>query len=341
VHIDEKANRCLELSKRALGTKAVKAVDVAYADARGEWFYANSDGARIEYYPVRSVFSVSAFVKGKELLQAYEKDAGLRGVETLDNKEKLVDTAVTKALRLLKSSLPPKGMMPVVVDPRMAGVFAHEAVGHACEADAVLNKSSILGNKISKQIASKCVNISDDPTLPRMYGSYPFDDEGTPAQKKELVKDGVLNSFLHSRETAAKLGMKPTGNARAESTVAFPLVRMSNTFFEKGNHSFRELIEPIKHGVFVEGMKGGVTEPSTGVFQFASEAGYLIENGELTKPLRDIVLVGNITDTLKQVGACGKAWHAGTPGTCGKAGQGVPVSDGGPHIRINKMLVGG
>ncbi len=341
MHIDEKARRCVELSKRTLADSKVHASDVSYGDAWGEWCYANSEGSAIEYHPVRSVFTAAAFVKGDTLMRASDRDALLCGTEILNKKEVLVDRVITKAKRLLKSELPPKGSMPVVVDPRMAGVFAHEAVGHACEADAVLNKCSILGNRMNTLIGSRCVTIVDDPTLPRMYGSYPFDAEGTKAQRKVLVDKGRLCAFLHSRETAAKLGQKPTGNARAESVLAFPLVRMSNTFFEAGDHSREELFAPIKRGVYIEGMKGGVTEPSTGFFQFAAECGRLIENGELTKPLRDITVVGNIVDTLKLIEACGKQWKAGVPGTCGKAGQGVPVSDGGPHIRIKKMLVGG
>ncbi len=341
MHIDDKARRCVSLSKRALADSKVHATDISYGDAWGEWCYANSEGAAIDYHPVRSVFTAAAFVKGDSLLRAVDKDALLCGTEILQKKEALIDRVVVKAKRLLKSSLPPRGSMPVVVDPRMAGVLAHEAVGHACEADAVLNRRSILGNRMNTRIGSSCVNIVDDPTLPKMYGSYPFDAEGTKAQRKVLVHKGRLNAFLQSRETAAKLGQKPTGNARAESTLAFPLVRMSNTFFEKGDQSREELLAPIKRGVFIEGMKGGVTEPSTGFFQFASECGRLIENGELTKPLRDVTVVGNIVDTLRLVEACGRTWRAGTPGTCCKAGQGVPVSDGGPHIRIKKMLVGG
>jgi TldD protein len=340
-HADDKARQCLALSKRALADRKVHATDIGYGDVWGEWCYVNSEGARIEYHPVRSVFTASAFVKGEGLMRASDRAAGLRGVELLDAKEGLVDKVVSKARLLLKSELPPRGEFPVVIDPRMAGVLAHEAVGHACEADAVLNKRTILGNRQNTRIGSSHVTIIDDPTLPKYYGSYPFDDEGTPAQKKVLVRNGVLKSFLHSRETAAKLRQKPTGNARAESALAFPLVRMSNTFFERGTHSLRELLEPVKNGVFVEGMKGGVTEPSTGFFQFAAECGSIIENGELTKPLRDITLVGNILTTLKAVEACGRKWHAGTPGSCGKAGQAVPVSDGGPHIRIKKILVGG
>lgn len=341
VHIDDKARRCIELGKRALADKAIRTVDVSYGDSWGEWWFANSDGARIDYEPVRSVFAVEAYTKGAELFRSNERDAGLVGYEILDSPEHLVDDAVSNAKLLLKSELPPKGEMPVVVDPRMAGVLAHEAVGHACEADAVLNTRSILGDKLGKRIGSEHVSIVDDPTLPRCYGSYPFDAEGTPAQRKVLVDHGVLRSFLHSRETAAKLGQKPTGNARAESSLAFPLVRMSNTLFEKGDQSLEELLEPIKRGVFVSGMKGGVTEPANGFFQFAADYGRLIEDGELTKPLRDVTLVGNIMTTLNLVSACGKAVRIGNPGMCGKAGQMVPVSDGGPHIRIDRILVGG
>jgi TldD protein len=221
----------------------------------------------------------------------------------------------------------------------MAGTFAHEAIGHALEADLIINKNSTI-TRIGQHVGSEHVSITDDPTIPREFGSYPFDSEGVPASKTRLVERGRVNSFMHSRETAYKTRQKVTGNARSAGPTEFPLVRMSNTFFEPGDKSLEELLEGVKSGVYVRGFKGGVSDTDTGFFQFAAPHGNLIENGELGKPLRDITLLGNIIETLKKVDAAGKDLKTGFPGICGKADQSVPVGGGGPHIRIKEMLVG-
>jgi len=336
--IEDKVKLCRELLPEP--RKGVVAYDLEYFDGWGPSYYVNSEGAAIEYDAVRSLVTFSAFSKkGGELLNARESDGGTLGVELLDGKASLVSKVMRKALLLQKAKLPPKGRMPVIIDPKMAGVFAHEMVGHACEGDEVANHKSILEGKLGRMLGSSEVNIVDDPTIPRMFGSFPYDAEGTKARRKQLFKDGRLTEFLQSRETAARLGLEPTGNARASSLADFPIVRMSNTFFERGDHAVDELFEGV-NGVYVSGMKGGVVDPSTGVFQFASEYGYLVEHGQKTTPLRDITLVGSIIDTLRHVEACGNDFELGHPGMCGKSGQMVPVSDGGPHIRIKEMLVG-
>jgi TldD protein len=340
IPLEEKVGECVSLAKRGR-MKSIVTTDLKYLDSWGEVYYLNSEGAEIVYKPVRSYFSFTAFAKkGPLVVQASERDARLVGVELLEGKEEAVEKASRQAVALLRAKRPPSGPSVVVVDPKMAGVLAHEAVGHASEADIILNEKSVLGDKKGRLVGSPLVSIVDDATLPQLNGSYPYDAEGVPAQRKVLIDRGRVRSFLHSRETAAKLGARPTGNARAESVEAFPLVRMSNTFFEAGDSSMDELLEGIKRGVFAHGMRGGITEPAVGFFQFACEYGYLIENGELTTPLRDVTLVGNILETLHHVDAVGKDWAVGTPGTCGKGGQGVPVSDGGPHLRIRRILVG-
>ncbi|MCD6522680.1 MAG: TldD/PmbA family protein [Candidatus Diapherotrites archaeon] len=342
VAIEDKVRRCRELSKHAKQEKHIMTTDIQFMEGYGTRYYLNSEGADIVHRFVRSSFVFEAFSKKEgKVLSADERDAGHIGVEILDGKEELVDRAVGMALLLLQSELPSKGRMPVVIDPKMAGVLAHEAIGHACEADTVLTGKSVLEKKMNCRIGSRAVTIVDDATLPKLFGSYPYDAEGTKAQRKVLVNEGRLKQFLHSRETAAKMNTSPTGNARAQSTDSFPIVRMSNTFFERGDASLDELFSGIKRGIYVHGMRGGVTETNTGYFQFAAEYGYLIENGEKTKPLRDIVLVGNILRTLKRVEMASKEFRVGNPGLCGKAGQYVPVSDGGPYLRIGEILVGG
>jgi len=187
------------------------------------------------------------------------------------------------------------------------------------------------------QIGSKLVNISDDAKS-GAFGGFAYDDDGVPAQKKYLMKNGVLNSFLHSRDTAAELNTNSTGNMRASSYSDFPIVRMSNTFFESGEQEHDEIFD-IKSGIYAKGMKGGQVNPKTGNFVFVAEEGFLIENGELTEMLRDITLNGDIMTTLKRVDAVGKDVEM-SPGFCGKAGQNIRVSDGGALMRIGKIMVG-
>ena len=336
--LDEKVSLCKELLEKKPGD--IVTHDLEYADGWGESYYVNSEGAAIEYFPVRSFLAFSAYSKKNgELLNAHDAVAGLKGVELLDGRHSMLKKVFQNALLMQKAQLPPKGKMPVVIDPKMAGVFAHEMVGHASEGDAVANDKSILRGKRGRLLGSRHVSIVDDPTAKGLFGSYPYDAEGTKAQKTQLVENGRVIEFLQSRESAAKLKAEPTGNARAESTAHFPIVRMSNTFFEKGEHSLDEIFEGMD-GVYAIGSKGGVTEPNTGIFQFAAEYGWLIKNGEKTVPLRDVTLVGNLLKTLRSVEACGKTTRLGHPGFCGKSGQSVPVSDGGPHIRIKEVLVG-
>ena len=235
--------------------------------------------------------------------------------------------------------------MPCVLDPELAGVFIHEAVGHAAEADLVLENSSILAGKIGEQIASQHVTVYDDPTM-HEYGYYPFDAEGVPAKKTTLIDRGVLSSYLHSRETAGRLGGSGNGNggsgggnARAQG-CAIPIPRMSNTFIANRDMSFEEIIEELRDGVYLKGSRGGQVNTGEGIFQFNAELGYVVRGGEICEMLRDVSLSGQTLEILKNITAVGDdlAFHSGR---CGKSGQAVPVSDGSPHILVNRAMVGG
>jgi TldD protein len=228
----------------------------------------------------------------------------------------------------------------VIADQDLTGVFAHEACGHASEADLVSMGDSCFEGLVGKQIGNSIVTIKDDATIPGLFGSYVYDDEGVKTKTKVIIKDGVLNDYIQSRETAGKLGMTPNGGARAESFHGRPIVRMSNTFIEAGDSNFKEMLEGIKLGVYAKGTRGGQVNTAQGFFQFNAQESYLIENGEITKPLRDVSLSGRTLDILKLIDLVGDDLELGHPGLCGK-GQTVPVGDGGPHIRISKCVVGG
>ncbi|OPY28831.1 MAG: protease TldD [Methanocella sp. PtaU1.Bin125] len=264
------------------------------------------------------------------------------GLEALDDDAplKMADSAVASLIALLNGKSPPSGPMPVIADPDLAGVFAHEAVGHAAEADLVATGNSCFAGRIGEQIGSDMVTIRDDATLPGMNGSMVYDDEGVKAGNKVLIRNGILNDFIQSRETAAKLGMAPNGGARAESYHGRPLVRMSNTLFEAGDRDFKEMIEGVRLGVYAKGTRGGQVNTAQGFFQFNAQESYLIENGEITKPLRDVSLSGRTLDILKLIDAVGADADTAGVGICGK-GQQVPVGQGGPHIRISRCVVGG
>jgi TldD protein len=242
--------------------------------------------------------------------------------------------------------------MPCVLDPELAGVFIHEAVGHAAEADLVLENSSILAGKIGEQIASQHVTVYDDPTM-HEYGYYPFDAEGVPAKRTTLIDRGVLTSYLHSRETAGRLGGgsgngcddgsgsggSGGGNARAQG-CSIPIPRMSNTFIANRDMRFEEIIEELRDGVYLKGSRGGQVNTGEGIFQFNAELGYVVRNGEICEMLRDVSLSGQTLEILKNITAVGDdlAFHSGR---CGKSGQAVPVSDGSPHILVSRAVVGG
>jgi TldD protein len=241
---------------------------------------------------------------------------------------------------LLAGKSPPSGPMPVIADHGLCGVFAHEAVGHASEGDLVATGNSCFEGLVGKKVGSDIVTIKDDATIPGLFGSYIYDDEGVRTRTKVIIENGVLNDFILNRETADRLGMEPNGGARAESYHYRPIVRMSNTYIDRGDASFKEMLEGIKLGVYAKDSRGGQVNTSQGLFQFNAQEAYLIENGEITKPLRDVSLSGKTLDILEQIDMVGSDLVLGHPGLCGK-GQSAPVGDGGPHIRIAKCIVGG
>lgn len=339
VSIEEKK----EILHRALnavsGIKEIVSTSFSYYDSKITTLYANSEGSRIKTsYPRIAVFS-SVFVKRDGKLQVgLARLGGTAGLEALNGVEESVKEAADKALRLLDAKEAPAGVFKVVLDPKLAGVFIHEALGHAAEADHVIQGESILDGMIGKQVASDLVNIYDDPTLPGSFGFYFYDSEGTRAQKKKLVEKGVLGGFLHSRETASELGHEATGNARSQSFAHPPIVRMSNTYLGKGDLDFEELVD-VKKGVYLKGSKGGEVDPTRGVFQFSAEEGFLIEKGEITTPIKDVALSGSTLDILKLVDGIGRDFGVHI-GFCGKAMQSVPVGDGGPHMRTTATVGG-
>ena len=337
VSLEEKASFLREIEKHLRRPVSGEIVNtrIVYMENVRRVEYEDIFGCEVSYTVPRTGVIVQAVArKNGELQFCSKRLLKPAGYECVEGAFELVDEVLEILECLLKAKKPPAGEMNVVMDPVLAGVFVHEAFGHAAEADHVLQGASVL-SKLGEKIAGENVTICDDPTL-KEFGFYPFDDEGVEAKKRVLVREGVLVDYLHSRETAAKLNGKP-GNGRAQSTLE-PIVRMSNTYIEAGDYSFDELLEEAKNGVFLAGTRGGETNPATGYFQFSAQYGYLIEDGELREPIRDVALSGNTLEILKNV-KLGKE-VVFDPGFCGKAGQLVPVSDGAPHV-LARARVGG
>ncbi|WP_230742524.1 TldD/PmbA family protein [Methanooceanicella nereidis] len=307
-----------------------------------EEFY-SSEGTSLVMRSPNVLWSLELVGKKDGQLQSVRRRIGnTKGFEAFDGDHHLDCSrdAVASLVSLLNGKSPPSGKLPVIADPELTGVFAHEAVGHASEGDLVTTGNSCFENKIGEKIGNSIVTIKDDATIPGLFGSYVYDDEGVRTRTKVLIKDGILNEFILSRETAKKLNMEPNGGARAESYHGRPLVRMSNTFIERGDSSFREMLEETRHGVYLKGTRGGQVNTSQGYFQFNAQEAYLIEDGELKTPLRDVSLSGHTLEILSLIDMVGEDLSLGHAGLCGK-GQTVPVGDGGPHIRISECVVGG
>jgi len=337
----------VKLMEDLMGTfgdyKEINSVEVGLDDGVVKNKFYSSEGSELSFYESSVLVRASLTARDGTNVVGYRmRHGGATGYEILDNgvlMEKAREAALS-TIRLLGARSAPSGKFTVVADPDLAGVFAHEAVGHATEADLVLSGDSILKSEMGRKIGSELVTIFDDPTILGAFGSFPYDDEGVKARKKMLIERGILTGFLNSRETAGEMNTEPNGSARAQSAGSPPLVRMSNTLIGNGELSFEELIEDIAHGVYLKGTRGGQVDTAKGMFQFNAAEGYLIEKGNLTYPLRDVSLSGSTLDTLNNIDALANDFKLGSPGFCGK-GQLVPVCDGGPHVRIRDAVVGG
>ena len=320
----------------------VKSVSVLYMDGYERKIYANTEGSCIISEMPSVFFRVRAFaLKGGVMHEGRENTGAVAGFELIDEEDPdaIAVRAAEKAVRAIYAEMPPAGFMTVIMDNRLSGVFMHEALGHAAEADHVLRGESILRGKLNEQIAVESLTVADDPTIERSFGFYRYDDEGVRARRNDIIRNGMLVSFLHSRETAFRMNTSTTGNARASDYGDMPIVRMSNIVVEPRDWRFEEMIEDIKLGIYAKGMRGGEVDTVKGEFQFSAEEAFLIENGELTKRLRNVSLSGKTLDTLKNIDAIGNDWGKSI-GFCGKDGQEVTVAEYSPHIRV-KILVGG
>ncbi|MBY9008110.1 MAG: TldD/PmbA family protein [Candidatus Lokiarchaeota archaeon] len=353
VDITEKINLVKEHEKIANNfSPNIKNTLTLYYDGIGNNLFLNSYGSRIyQKLSLLRVFSSVYAQKNGIIQRGVNSIGGIGGFEiTKTNKAKEISFLSAKeAINLLEAKSPIGGTFTLIMDPKLTGTFIHEAFGHACEADLVLNKESILEGKIGEKLANEDITIMDDPRFGKgpkfglpyeLYGSYFIDDEGIPAQKTIIIENGVFKNYLHNRETASRMNLDPNGHGRASSNINKPQVRMGITILEPNDWKVEEMIEDTKNGVLCEDFQYGYTDPTTGNFQFKARLSYKIENGVKKELMRDVSLSGMTLEVLNNIDAIGNEINF-SDGMCGKGGQSVRVCDGGPYIRVKKILVGG
>ncbi len=273
---------------------------------------------------------------------AYETDGGYVGFEFFDqvSPESIAEKAARRVDLLLDAKPAPSGTMPVVIAAEAGGTMIHEAVGHGLEADLACNGLSVFQNKLGQQVSSPLITVIDDGAMPGKRGSYSFDDEGTPAQKTILIEKGTLKNYMVDRLSAMKFDLMASGNGRRESFRHKPIVRMTNTYIAPGQDDPAQIVRDTAWGVYVKAMGGGQVNTVTGDFVFAVTEAYLIEKGKLGAAIRGATLVGNGPKVLLTVDRVGNDLGFAS-GTCGKDGQGAPVTDAQPTLRVPELTVGG
>ena len=323
---------------------AITQVSAGYSDGRTRVLIANSDGLLAQDERVRTLLRVSAVANGDTGMQTgFDSVGHTMGFELFDTVkvEDIARTAAQRALTKLKARPAPSGSMPVVIKAGSGGVLFHEACGHGLEADLVSKGASVYKGKVGELVASPLVTLVDDGTMTHEWGAIAIDDEGHPTQYNVLIENGVLTDYMWDYLRSRNEGRAPSGNGRRQSYQDLPMVRMTNTYVLNGTEEPADIIKDTAQGVYVAHLGGGSVNTATGDFVFGMTEAYLIENGEITEPLREGNLIGNGPQVLRDIDRLGNDFAMGNPGTCGKDGQGVPVGDGQPTLRVKAMTIGG
>jgi TldD protein len=325
--------------------RAIKQVTVAYGDSRRRFIVANSDGVYTQDDQVRTRFRVHCVAGGDQGMQtAFGSVGHTMGFELFsrhDVESIARDTANTAVVKL-GAEAAPSGPMPVVLQHGAGGVLFHEACGHGLEADHIAKGASVFAGRKGELIASPLVTLVDDGTVGGEWGASGIDDEGHASQRNALIENGVLTDYMWDYVRARNEGHDYSGNGRRQSYKHLPMVRMTNTFLTNGDTDPEEIIRQTDRGIYVAQLAGGNVNTATGDFTFSISEAYLIEHGEITKPVREANLMGNGPEVLKHIDVVGNDFAWGWPGTCGKNGQSVPVGQGQPTLRVAKGLtIGG
>jgi len=341
IPIKEKIYVALTIDKAIFSyDRRIKSCTIDYLDLTGANYFINSDGAYVEQDKLYVWSRILASAREADVFTSGREEIGsTAGFEVFDvETPEIVGTMIAKRIiNQLKAKAPTGGTFPVVIGTNVVGVFIHEAFGHLAEADLTLS-GSVLSDKLGRKVASEVVTVYDDGTVNGAFGSFKYDDEGVPTQKTLLIRNGEVVGLMHNRETAYKFNMKPTGNARAEDFRFEPIIRMRNTYLAPGDSTLDELLEDINFGYYLKSFRGGQANLD-GTFQVGIQEAYEIVKGQLGSPVRNASISGNTLETLHKVDAVGrdfKLW----PGRCGK-GQTAFICDGGPHIRVREVIIGG
>lgn len=344
---EERIKLAVESNKLSFINKNIKNSRTIVADFSEERLIMNTLGTRVKIKIAMVGIGQSVVAKVNDRYEKiFEQKSRCSGFEFFDkiNIENFIVELSKLVTDVLHARAAKAGTYPVVLDPKIVGLFAHEMVGHATEGDLILRKESILQNKLNMKIANENVTIIDDGLVDTGY-IVPYDDEGTKKNRTFVIEKGILKRFLTSLETSIKLGMEKTGNGRAEGIFSAPLVRQTNYFLNSGDANFEEMIEDIDFGYYLlgRGAEGGEVNVTQGTFTFNTGPSYIIEKGEVKDLIKSTSISGNIIDTLKNIELIGKDLEVSTSifGGCGKEGQLVKVGDGGPHVKVRQMIVGG
>ena len=347
VSMSDKVETFRKFAGKILSTSdKIISAGVSYREENRSIVYANNEGTYIESEGLWGAGGMSAIARKGNVVQSVHSGFGTRNSwRDITSAEEKIDTIGEEVLALLDSEPVVGGRYTVILDPRLSGVFIHEAFGHLSEADNVSDNPKLLSQmQIGTRFAQDHFSVLDGGSLENERGSFSYDDEGVKSQMTYLIKEGKLAGRLHSRETAASMNETPTGNARTINYRFSPICRMSNTFIAAGPHSFEEMLEGVENGLYVVG--GGSGNTSKGLFTFSAEKAQVIKNGKLGPWVRDLVLSGNVFETLLDIDKVGKDLQRSRSGGCGKSVGArmqypLSVSMGSPHIRIQNVLIGG
>jgi TldD protein len=323
---------------------AIRQVRARYGDSHRQIQVANSDGLLAGDDQVRTLFVVSTVAFGDTGMQTGHESVGRTiGFELFDRYEveDVARASARRAMTKLTARPAPSGTLPVVIGPGGGGVLFHEACGHGLEKDLVDKGASTFKGRLGQQVASPLVTLVDDGTMAEEWGCFGIDDEGTPAQRNVLIEGGVLTDYMWDFLRSRNGGRARSGNGRRQSYQHLPMVRMTNTYLLGGESDPGDIVSSTDRGVYVSSLGGGQVNTASGDFVFGMTEAYLIENGQITEPIREGNLIGNGPRVLTEIDAVGNDFAMGKPGTCGKDGQGVPVGDGVPTLRVKALTVGG
>jgi TldD protein len=341
ISIAEKLELTRQYNEIPLKQEGISTTNLQYKEVVRDKYFASTEGSEIREELITTTINGLITSKDGNLIQNVRVGAGgSNGFAILRNREEEFERKTGIALDLLRAKPVDAGVYDVILNPRMAGVFTHEAFGHFSEADLIEDNPTMRDKmRIGAKLGNKVLNIIDDPTIPDQLGFYKYDDEGVTARPVQLLRDGILVGRLHSRRTAASFGEPLSGHSIAEDYRFAPIIRMGNIFIQPGMSSFEELLDELGDGLYILDSKGGETSGEN--FTFGAQYAYRVKNGKLGEMIRDINISGNLYRTMQDITAIGNDLVLSEIGGCGKGQLNIRSCSGGPHILVNSVVIGG